>query len=582
MTLQPKMASLETVSEDISAGKERISPHFDELLRAVTKELSPEETTSVVASIKNTFEGNLEVQKEQDLYSYLQLFTLQGFLSDQNLTLLERFIACKSSKKDDIKRKIEYFKLCSQLEVSPRQELKGRETDLQAVMATLAGEASIVNLYGSGGLGKTTLGKEICLKWPGRSIAVDLRDKKKMHNVYFLVIQAFDPQKTTLKFDENPVVEQLRKLMHESKSDVLLLLDNVEQFLEDDGSDHATILNEKLMGFLNRLLDHVANEEKTRLKVLLISRPRTRFHGMTLDRQVQYHELQALKKGISKDILQSAIGPSMGIPQMEKLVELCKGKPLVLKLIGPILRQGIETAEKLLETIKHELAMMESQEKAPPSAEYDTQEEETWDSLSEGIDKEQLSCFRKMFFLLPSDTFRNSAVALSVFPRAFSAEAAAFILAAESSEAVVLLEGLRSRNVLSVDPEAMEVLYDMHPLMQSFLESVGSGPVFKQVYATAKDRFCKLYMPKMESIAALLDDDYISAFQHFDEDKHNFQLAIDISFKSDYLHVAKEFQRNIMICFLVEAMLEDSQQRRKIFKSWAEATQEDGKEGRNN
>jgi len=300
---------------------------------------------------------------------------------------------------------------------------------------------------------------------------------------------------------------------------------------------------------------------------------------MSLDGKVQYHELKALKEGISKEILQSAIGFSMGIRQMEKLVELCKGKPLVFEVITPILRQGIETAEKLLGTTEHELAIMESQEKATPSAEHDTQEEKTWDSISESIDKEQLSCFRKMFFLLPSATFRNSAVALSLFRRPFSEEAAAFILDAESSEAVILLEGLRSRNVLSVDPEAKEVLYDIHPLMRSFLESVGNGSVFNQVYANAKDRFCKLYMTKMEGIAAMLDEDYMTAFQHFDQDKPNFQLALDIPVKSDYLHVAKEFHEAIMVCYLVEAMLEDSRQRRKIFKSWAEVVEEDGKEG---
>lgn len=582
MTLQPKMASLETMGEEISVGEEKISPHFDKLLRDVTEELSAEEITSAVASIKNTFEGNFEVQKEQDLYSCLQLFTRQGFLSDQNLTLLERFVACKSSKKDDIKQKIEKFKLSRRLEVAPRQELKGRETDLQAVMAILAGESPIVNLYGSGGLGKTTLGKEICLKWPGKSMAVDLRGVTEMKDVYFHVMLALDPEKTIIKYDENPVVEQLRKLMNESKSDVLLSLDNVDQFLGEDGPDHATILNKNLTGFLKRLLDHMANNEKPRLKVLLISRPRTRFHGMSLDGKVQYHELKALKEGISKEILQSAIGLSMGIPQMEKLVELCKGKPLVFELIAPILRQEIETAEKLLGTTEHELAMMESQEKAAPSAEHDSQEEEAWDSLNEGIDKEQLSCFRKIFFLLPSNIFKNSAVALSLFRRPFSEEAAAFILAAESSEAVILLEGLKSRNVLSVDPEAKEVLYDIHPLMRSFLESVGNGPVFKQVYAKAKDRFCKLYMTKMEGIAAMQDEDYVTAFEHFDQDKANFQLALDIPFKSDYLHVAKDFRKSIMDCYLVEAMVEDSQQRRKIFKSWAEAADEDGKEGRDN
>ena len=575
------MASLETMGEGFSADKEKISPHLDKLLRTVTEELSAEEIASVVGSIKNTFEGNFEVQKEQDLYSYLQLFTRQGILSDQNVTLLERFVACKSSKKEDIKQKIEEFKLSRQLEITPRQELKGRETDLQAVMAKLAGESPIVNLYGSGGLGKTTLGKEIRLKWPGKSMAVDLRGVTEMKDVYFHVMLALDPQKTIIKYDENPVVEQLRKLMNESGSGVLLLLDNVDQFSGVDGSDHAKILNNKLMGFLKRLLDHMAREEKPRLKVLLISRPKTRFHGISLDGRVpEYHELKALKKGISKEILQSAIGLSMGIPQMEKLVELCKGKPLVFELIAPILRQGIETAEKLLGTTEHELAMMESQEKATPSTERHTQEEETWDTLSKGVDKDQLSCFRKMFFLLPSDTFRNSAVALSLFRRPFSEEAAAFILAAESSEAVILLEGLRSRNVLSVDPEAKEVLYDIHPLMRSFLESVGNGPVFEQVYAKAKDRFCKLYMTKMEGIAAMQDEDYVTAFQRFDQDKLNFQLALDSTFKSDYLHVARDFPKSIMVCYLVESMIEDSQQIRKIFKSWAEAVEEDGKEGR--
>ena len=106
MTLQPKMASLETLGEEVSADKETISPHLDKLLRDVTEKLSAEEISSVVASIKNTFEGNAEVQKEPDLYSCLQLFTRQGFLSDQNVTVLERFVACKSSKKEDIKQRI--------------------------------------------------------------------------------------------------------------------------------------------------------------------------------------------------------------------------------------------------------------------------------------------------------------------------------------------------------------------------------------------------------------------------------------------------------------------------------------------
>ena len=581
-TLKPKMASLKT--EAVAATPEEISPHLDALLRSVADALSDEELTSVVATIKNTFKGNFQAQQDQDLYSCLQLFTNQGLLSDENLTVLDRFVACKSSKKEGIKQRIETFKLRRQQEVKPRQILKGRDTDSNAIMSKLAGKQPIVNLYGSGGVGKTTLGKDVCLKWPGKSIPVDLREVTEMKDVYFHIMLALDTKRTIIKYEENPVIEQLQQLKKESQNDVLLLLDNVDQFYGGD-DDPGKSLNAKLIAFLRRLVDNKdknmdmkGNERKARLKVLLISR--TRFHGRGLESdESDYYELKALERGISKEILQVTGGlANMESNQIEKLVELCKGKPLLLNGLAAILRQKIATAGNLLETIEQELEK-EPQDKTNRTAKQDKQDRETWDCLSEGIDDEQRSCLRKMFFLLPSDTLKHSALAVSLFCRPFSEEAAAFVLNVESSEAVILLEGLRSSKVLSVDPEAKELLYDIHPLMRSFLRSVGTSPFFNQVYTKAKDRFNNLYMTKMKDIAAMLDKDYVSAFELFDHDKPNFELALDISLTSDYLHVPREFHEAIMVCYLFEAML-DENQRRKSFKSWAEKTEEDGKEGK--
>ena len=576
------MASPQALGEEVSATKVEISPHLDELLKDIATKLSAEELTNVVASIKNTFSGNFENQQDQDLYSCLQLLANQGLLSDQNLTLLERFVAWKSSKKKDIKQRIESFKLGRQLEVTPRQSLKGRDNDLDVVLSKLArGKKPIVNLYGSGGLGKTTLGKEICLKWSGKYVSVDLRGATEMKDVYFHIMQALDTQRTIIRYDENPVIEQLQKLKKESRSDVLLLLDNVDQFSGGD-DDLAKNVNAKLIGLLQRLVDDdkdKGNEGNVRLKVLLISR--TRFRGLDADEH-NYYELKPLDEGFSKEILRKTEGelPSVEVNQMEKLVELCKGRPLFLNGIAAILRQRIATAEKVLESIEQKLVTSKSQEKDAPLAEHGTQAREMWERVSERLDEEQLPCLRKMFFLLPSDTLRYSAVAVSLFCRPFSEKAAALVLATDPSEAIILLEGLRSSEVLSVDPEAKELLYDMHPLMRSFLRSVGNVSRFKQAYTKAKDRFCKLYMTKMQGIAAMQDEDYVSAFEHFDRDKANFELALDISFKSDYLHVSRKFHESIMVCHLFEAMLEDTRQREKIFKSWAEATEEDGKEGK--
>lgn len=52
-------------------------------------------------------------------------------------------------------------------------------------MVKFVGEFVIVNLYGFGGLGKIILVREICLKWLGKLMVVDLRGVMEMKDVYF-------------------------------------------------------------------------------------------------------------------------------------------------------------------------------------------------------------------------------------------------------------------------------------------------------------------------------------------------------------------------------------------------------------
>ena len=85
----------------------------------------------------------------------------------------------------------------------------------------------------------------------------------------------------------------------------------------------------------------------------------------------------------------------------------------------------------------------------------------------------------------------------------------------------------------------------------------------------------------MKDLSALLDKDYIQAFNRFDLNKPNFELALNISLKSDHLLIPEEHHEIIMICYLFDSML-DEQQKRSIFNSWAEKMEDDGKKGRNN
>lgn len=136
-----KMASLETVS-----ATEEVSSHFEQLLRDVSSELSPEELKNAVSLITRNFKGILEDQEEQDLYSSLRLFADQGLVSEDNLTLL-LFLTSNTSKYERIQQKIQGFKEVRQRETGKKDELSGRVNDLKQVMTKLTtGSSSVVNL----------------------------------------------------------------------------------------------------------------------------------------------------------------------------------------------------------------------------------------------------------------------------------------------------------------------------------------------------------------------------------------------------------------------------------------------------
>ena len=561
------MASLE-------AGE--ISPRFDKLLKDVVGDLSPEELKYAVSSIKTNFEkGKFADKGEQDLYSCLHLFANQGLVSEDNLTLLEKFVVTpQTSKKEGIEAKIRGFKAIRLQEneeptAATRKELTGRHTDLENVMSKLTtGGSSVLNLYGSSGVGKTRLATEVVSQWQGTmKFKVDLREVERLEDVHFQVLQALmigSKETTTVSYEANPVIFKMRQLRQRGLGDILLLLDNVDQF-SGGNSKAATSLNDDFVTFLQRL---TTGRAKSSLKILLTSRSAFR-HG------VENYEVKGLEKVSSGELLQRQGTPDIHGSQRERLVEMCRGKPLLLNGMASVLRQEIADAERLLGTIEQELEVEPSQDTGNEEAE----KKETFDAKEEGIDEEQLSCLRKMFFFLPSKTLKESAVSVSLFCRPFSLEAAAEILGVNVSEAAIRMEAMRNSQVVSVVPEANELLYDIHPLMRKFLKSIGNSKAFVEAYQKAKDNFCYYFLSRLKTIAALLDKEYVKAFDTFDFDRYNFELALELSLKSSHLMIPMKNTEIVRICYLLEATLIDQKRRRTIFHAWAEKVEEDGKQG---
>ena len=75
-----------------------------------------------------------------------------------------------------------------------------------------------------------------------------------MKSVHFHILNALTvSQETFLIYEANPVIAQMEQLKRDSESDILPLLDNVDQFVGGD-SQAGMDLNVKFVTFLRRLL----------------------------------------------------------------------------------------------------------------------------------------------------------------------------------------------------------------------------------------------------------------------------------------------------------------------------------------
>ncbi|XP_022778297.1 uncharacterized protein LOC111319829, partial [Stylophora pistillata] len=180
---------------------------------------------------------------------------------------------------------------------------------------------------------------------------------------------------------------------------------------------------------------------------------------------------------------------------------------------------------------------------------------------------------------LSTERLKLSAVVISLFHGPFSVSTAAKVLGIDPTEAIVQLEGLAARQIISVvDEEAKERKYDIHPILRKYAESIKNHEDFVAPYLEAKGRFYELFMSRMEKIAKLIEPEYVRAFHLFETDRGNYEFTVDISLQPEYFSVPGEFRENALIASLFIAMLNDNQYI-MVFHAWAEMCEDDGKGG---
>ena len=120
------------------------------------------ESENVVKILKNNYGGKFDLLGNRDLLESLHLMK-HGYVSENNLKLIEDIIAPKSNNEEIIKKYMEHFKASRPVTADPEKEFLGRSEEIKRINKKLESkDTGVLNLFGSSGIGKTKLANEVC------------------------------------------------------------------------------------------------------------------------------------------------------------------------------------------------------------------------------------------------------------------------------------------------------------------------------------------------------------------------------------------------------------------------------------
>ena len=384
---------------------------------------------------------------------------------------------------------------------------------------------------------------------------VDLRNIKSMEAIYVETLKQFGKLVSIEEVSQGLVTTTIRNYVMNKRS--LLLLDNADDFVHYPGE--GIDLTSEFASLVKSILEESSHH---RVKVIITSRQQSVHPDASLLHQEQ---LMPLRPEDASEIIKSRMlherdkDGKQTNKNVMKAVEQCKGLPLSLKVLGAALQEQGSTLKSILPIIKKK-ADEKKVEKQTERVELAEEDICTYAVLASRF--EQLN-----------DTLQLAGVALSLFTRTFSLKSVAAVLSdCEVSKIHLILNYLEEINFVN---EENGSVYDMHPTVREFLiGQISSTPMMKEYYVEAKQNFTAYYREELTSLAPLVDENYIRAYDVYLESSSDFDFVFGE--KNNEFILFDNFDDNQNIVSLLHHMTKP-EERLKLFENFAETALKRGK-----
>ena len=104
-----------------------------QLFEDISSKFSSVESENIVKILKNNYGGKFDLLGNRDLFESLHLLMKHGYVSENNLKLIEDVIAPKSNNEEIIKKYMEHFKASRPVTADPEKEFLGRSEEIKRI-----------------------------------------------------------------------------------------------------------------------------------------------------------------------------------------------------------------------------------------------------------------------------------------------------------------------------------------------------------------------------------------------------------------------------------------------------------------